>query len=211
MKLKKSLLLILFIVLISSCEETTFYYKIPMTNKILAIYTPAFSDYAYVYIGMHKLNAMDSFDLKIYKGETTEVSLILNKQKNDTIYYSDRWDDVTLITKKRKYKRIEWYDDKFYNKDTNKCSINQNYIEVVIKDYAAFVVYQLNNSYRILKPIPENEKNFENRHPTTDRLYVRDIEMNAYIDALSKVIIILNEAYKDLRMAYITINTNAFF
>ena len=45
----------------------------------------------------------------------------------------------------------------------------------------------------------------------TDRLYVRDIEMNAYIDALSKVIIILNEAYKDLRMAYITINTNAFF
>lgn len=160
---------------------------------------------------MHKLNAMDSFDLKIYKGETTEVSLILNKQKNDTIYYSDRWDDVTLITKKRKYKRIEWYDDKFYNKDTNKCSINQNYIEVVIKDYAAFVVYQLNNSYRILKPIPENEKNFENIHPTTDRLYVRDIEMNAYIDALSKVIIILNEAYKDLRMAYITINTNAFF
>ena len=84
-------------------------------------------------------------------------------------------------------------------------------VEVVIKDYAAFVVYQLNNSYRILKPIPENEKNFENIHPTTDRLYVRDIEMNAYIDALSKVIIILNEAYKDLRMAYITINTNAFF
>ena len=57
----------------------------------------------------------------------------------------------------------------------------------------------------------KNEKNFENIHPTTDRLYVRDIEMNAYIDALSKVIIILNEAYKDLRMAYITINTNAFF
>ena len=155
MKLKKSLLLILFIVLISSCEETTFYYKIPIANKILTIYTPAFSDYAYVYISMHKLNAIDSFDLKIYKGETTEVSLILNKQKNDTIYYSDRWDDVTLITKKRKYKRIEWYDDKFYNKDTNKYSINQNYIEVVVKDYAAFVVYQLNNSYRILKPIPE--------------------------------------------------------
>ena len=83
MKLKKSLLLILFIVLISSCEETTFYYKIPIANKILTIYTPAFSDYAYVYIGMHKLNAIDSFDLKIYKGETTEVSLILNKQKWD--------------------------------------------------------------------------------------------------------------------------------
>ena len=74
MKLKKSLLLILFIVLISSCEETTFYYKIPIANKILTIYTPAFSDYAYVYIGMHKLNAIDSFDLIISNNDNINLN-----------------------------------------------------------------------------------------------------------------------------------------
>lgn len=36
---------------------------------------------------------------------------------------------------------------------TNRYVINPDYIEVVIKDDATFVVYQLNKSYQILKPI----------------------------------------------------------
>ena len=31
--------------------------------------------------------------------------------------------------------------------------INQNYIEIVIKDYATFVVCQTDNGYKILEPI----------------------------------------------------------
>ncbi len=85
--------------------------------------------------------------------------LIFNKHKNDTIYYSDRWNDVTLVNKTGKYKRISWYDDRFYVKDTrtNKIQIKQNYIEIVIKDHATFVVYQSDNSYQIVEPITVNE------------------------------------------------------
>ena len=36
---------------------------------------------------------------------------------------------------------------------TNKIQINQNYIEIVIKDYATFVVCQTDNGYKILEPI----------------------------------------------------------
>ena len=60
-----------------------------------------------------------------YKGnEATEVSLILNKHKNDTIYYSDRWNDVTLVNKNGKYKRISWHDDRFYVKEIRAKSIS---------------------------------------------------------------------------------------
>ena len=54
-----------------------------------------------------------------------------------------------------KYKRVSWHDDRFYTKDirTNKIQINQNYIEIVIKDYATFVVCQTDNGYKILEPI----------------------------------------------------------
>ena len=158
--MKRKLFVFLFIVLICSCKRTISYYEIPIVNQVLAIYTPTFSDYAYVYIDAHQLNTIkDSIDFKLYRDETTEVSLIFSKQKNDTIFYSDRWDDVVSITKAKKYKKIRWHDSRFYikNEKTNKYYINQNYIEVVIKANATFVVYQLNNSYRILEPISSLE------------------------------------------------------
>ena len=102
---------------------------------------------------------VDSFDFKINnRNEATEVSLILNKHKNDTIYYSDRWNDVTLVNKNGKYKRISWHDDRFYVKDirTNRIQINHNYIEIVIKDYATFVVCQSDSLYQIVEPITVN-------------------------------------------------------
>lgn len=153
MKFKKLFFIVSVLVLISSCKETTSYYNIPLEDKKLAICIPAFSDYAYVYVGTHKLyTATDSFDLKIHRGETTDVSLILSKQKSDTIYYSDRWNDVFVI-QTRKYKRIKWHDNRFYIKKSGKYYINPDYIEVVIKDYATFVVCQTNNSYKILEPL----------------------------------------------------------
>ena len=96
---------------------------------------------------------------KINRHETTAVSLILNKHKNDTIYYSDSWnDDVTLVNKNGKYKRISWHDDRFYVKDirTNRIQINHNYIEIVILDYATFVVCQSDSLYQIVEPITVN-------------------------------------------------------
>ena len=79
----------------------------------------------------------------------------LRKQKNDTIFYSDRWDDVILLDKKHIYKKVRWYDDRFYVKDnkTNRYYIRNNFIEVVIKDNATFVVYQSNKLFRVLKPL----------------------------------------------------------
>ena len=91
------------------------------------------------------------FDFKIHRNETTDVSLILSKRESDTIYYSDRWDEVT-ITQTRKYKRIKWRDKRFYHRVSDKDCINHDYIEVVIKDYAKFVVCQINNRYIILEP-----------------------------------------------------------
>lgn len=141
-----------FLVLFCSCKETTSYYKIPLENKELVIRIPAFSDYAYVYVGTHKLQAAtDSFDFKIHRDETTDVSLILSKRESDIIYYSDRWDDV-YINQTKKYKRIKWRDNRFYNKISGKNYINHDYIEVVIKDNAKFVVCQINNRYKILEP-----------------------------------------------------------
>ena len=91
------------------------------------------------------------FDFKIHRNETTDVSLILSKRESDTIYYSDRWDEVT-ITQTRKYKRIKWRDKRFYHRISGKDYINHDYIEVVIKDNAKFVVCQINNRYKILEP-----------------------------------------------------------
>lgn len=157
MKIRKLLIVISSIVLISACNGKMNYYKIHQSNKVLAIYIPTFSDNAYAYIDTKKIRTkVDSFDFKINnRNEATEVSLILNKHKNDTIYYSDRWNDVTLVNKNGKYKRISWHDDRFYVKDIriNRIQINHNYIEIVIKDYATFVVCQSDSLYQIVEPI----------------------------------------------------------
>lgn len=77
--------------------DTTFYYEIPVIDKVLTINTPVFNDYAYVRIETNKSYTLKKCaDLKIVRRETTDVSLIFNKQKNDTIFYSDRWGDVIL-------------------------------------------------------------------------------------------------------------------
>lgn len=66
---------------------------------------------------------------------------------------------MLLYYRKKIYKKIKWYDDRFYTKETNTniYHIKHNYIEIVIKDYATFIVYQLDNSYQILKPKYEIE------------------------------------------------------
>lgn len=158
--MKNKLLLLFFTVLVGSCKSPTSFYEIPIIDKILIINTPTFSDYAYISIYTKKSHIIkDVADFKIIRRATTDISLIFNIHKNDTIYYSDRWNDVTLLSKKI-YKKIKWYDDRFYIKETNTniYHIKHNYIEIVIKDYATFIVYQLDNSsYQILKPKYEIE------------------------------------------------------
>lgn len=158
--MKNKLLLLFFTVLVDSCKSPTSYYEIPIIDKILIINTPTFNDYAYISICSKKSHIIkDVADFKIIRGATTDISLIFNIQKNDTIYYSDRWNDVTLLSKKKIYKKIKWFDDRFYIKKTNTniYHIKHNYIEIVIKDNANFIVYQLDNSYQILKPKYEIE------------------------------------------------------
>lgn len=149
---------LLFASLFISCKGDISYYEIPVIDKVLTINTPVFNDYAYVRIDTNKSSTLKKCaDLKIVRNETTDVSLIFNKQKNDTIFYSDRWDDVTLLSKKHTYQKVRWYDDRFYVKDnkTNRYYIRNNFIEVVIKDNATFIVYQSNNSFRVLKPLSD--------------------------------------------------------
>ena len=58
------------------------------------------------YAKLKQLDYIKRVGKSIFVGEATEVSLILNKHKDDTIYYSDRWNDVTLVNKNGKYKTI---------------------------------------------------------------------------------------------------------
>lgn len=156
MKFNNLFFMALVLVLICSCKDTTLCYEIPVIDKVLTINTPVFNDYAYVCIETNKSYTLKKCaDLKIVRRETTDVSLIFNKQKNDTIFYSDRWGDVILLDKKHIYKKVRWYDDRFYVKDnkTNRYYIRNNFIEVVIKDNATFVVCQTDNGYKILEPI----------------------------------------------------------
>ena len=76
MRFGKFLIIILFFALINSCKNTTLYYKIPVTEQVMTIYSPFCRDYAYVCIGTSKLLEIDSMDFKISKDETTEISLI---------------------------------------------------------------------------------------------------------------------------------------
>lgn len=82
---------------------------------MLTIYIPAYSDSAYAYIGTHKMEArIDSFDLKLLKYDATDVHLIFNKHKNDTIYCGD--ESVTLINNSGKYKKSNgMMKDSMYN------------------------------------------------------------------------------------------------
>lgn len=106
--MKNKLLLLFFTVLVGSCKSPTSFYEIPIIDKILIINTPTFSDYAYISIYTKKSHIIkDVADFKIIRGATTDISLIFNIHKNDTIYYSDRWNDVTLLSKKI-YKKIKW-------------------------------------------------------------------------------------------------------
>ena len=141
--------------LICSCKEATSRYKIPLVNKELVICIPGFGDYANVYIGTCDLHTtIDNFDLKIRRGETTDVSFIFSKQGTDTVYYSDRWDDVVFMAQKQqKYKRIKWKDSRFYTRKGNKHYVKENYIVLAIRDDATFVVCQTDSACRILEPV----------------------------------------------------------
>ena len=80
--MKNKLLVIIFTVLVGSCKRDTSYYEIPIIDKVLTINTPAFNDYAYVCVDTNKSHTIEDYvDFKILRGETTDVSLILNKFK----------------------------------------------------------------------------------------------------------------------------------
>lgn len=156
--MKKKLLLFIFLaVLINICwqwsRDIIYYYKIPYVNKMLTIYIPAYSDTAYAYIGTHKMEArIDSFDLKLLKYSCTRVHLILNKQKNDTIYCSD--ESVTLINNSGKYKKIKWDDERFFVISTKypaQYYMRSCYIEITILDYAKWIACRVDSTCQILE------------------------------------------------------------
>lgn len=156
--MKKKLLLFIFLaVLINICwqwsRDIIYYYKIPYVNKMLTIYIPAYSDTAYAYIGTHKMEArIDSFDLKLLKYSCTRVPLILNKQKNDTIYCSD--ESVTLINNSGKYKKIKWDDERFFVTSTKypaQYYMRSGYIEITILDYAKWIACRVDSTCQILE------------------------------------------------------------
>lgn len=155
MKFRIVLLIVLSLMLICSCKEATSRYKIPLVNKELVIGIPECGDYANVYIGTYKSHAtINSFDLRIRRGETTDVAFVFSKLGTDTVYYSDRWDDVVVMAQKqRKYKRIRWNDSRFYTRKGNKHYVKENYIEVAIRDDATFVVCRTDSACRILEPV----------------------------------------------------------
>lgn len=154
--MKKKLLLFIFLaVLINICwqcsRDRIYYYKIPCVNKMLTIYIPAYSDSAYAYIGTHKMEArIDSFDLKLLKYDATDVHLIFNKHKNDTIYCGN--ESVTLINNSGKYKKIKWDDERFYvqsTKDLSQYYLRSGYVEIAIIDHTMWVACRVDSTWQL--------------------------------------------------------------
>lgn len=105
-KLNVVLLMLAFAVL-NSCQKTRVY-KIPKTDRELAIYSPAFSREAYVVVRRQGAARENKFDLKVLKYDATRVTLIMSDvgDDNDTIYYTD--DSAVLsVTNKGMFKQIK--------------------------------------------------------------------------------------------------------
>ena len=81
-------LLMLAFVVLNSCQKTSVY-RIPKTDRELAIYSPAFSREAYVVVRRQGTARENKFDLKVLKYDATRVTLIMSDvgDDNDTIYY----------------------------------------------------------------------------------------------------------------------------
>ena len=75
---------------LNSCQRTSVY-RIPKTDRELAIYSPAFSREAYVVVRRQGVARENKFDLKVLKYDATRVTLIMSDvgDDNDTIYYTD--------------------------------------------------------------------------------------------------------------------------
>lgn len=81
-------LLMLAFAVLNSCQRTSVY-RIPKTDRELAIYSPAFSREAYVVVRRQGVARENKFDLKVLKYDATRVTLIMSDvgDDNDTIYY----------------------------------------------------------------------------------------------------------------------------
>lgn len=100
-------LLMLAFAVLNSCQKTRVY-KIPKTDRELAIYSPAFSREAYVVVRRQGVARENKFDLKVLKYDATRVTLIMSDvgDDNDTIYYTD--DSAVLsVTNKGMFKQIK--------------------------------------------------------------------------------------------------------
>jgi hypothetical protein len=99
-------LLMLAFAVLNSCQETRVY-KIPKTDRELAIYSPAFSREAYVVVRRQGAARENKSDLRVLKYDATRVTLIMSDvgDDNDTIYYTD--DSAVLsVTNKGTFKQI---------------------------------------------------------------------------------------------------------
>ena len=108
-------LLMLAFAVLNSCQKTRVY-KIPKTDRELAIYSPAFSREAYIVVRRQGAARENKFDLKVLKYDATRVTLIMSDvgDDNDTIYYTD--DSAVLsVTNKGMFKQIKKYDNRFYS------------------------------------------------------------------------------------------------
>lgn len=148
-------LLMLAFAVLNSCQRTSVY-RIPKTDRELAIYSPAFSREAYVVVRRQGMARENKFDLKVLKYDATRVTLIMSDvgDDNDTIYYTD--DSAVLsVTNKGMFKRIRKYDNRFYvrNMKSGSYYISAGYVEVCILDYAAYVDYRIGTSLKRLEPI----------------------------------------------------------
>lgn len=93
---------------------------------------------------------IDSFDLKLLKYDATDVHLIFNKHKNDTIYCGD--ESVTLINNSGKYKKIKWDDERFYvqsTKDLSQYYLRSGYVEIAIIDHAMWVACRVDSTWQL--------------------------------------------------------------
>ena len=147
-------LLMLAFAVLNSCQKTRVY-KIPKTDRELAIYSPAFSREAYVVVRRQGAARENKFDLKVLKYDATRVTLIMSDvgDDNDTIYYTD--DSAVLsVTNKGMFKRIRKYDNRFYvrNMKSGSYYISAGYVEVCILDNAAYVDYRIGKSLKSLEP-----------------------------------------------------------
>ena len=126
-------------------EEKTYYF--PQIETYMKVYKPVLNRYGYAIFSKDSIFSFseNSDFIRIYKSETSSVSLIFNPLDNKKIYVEDRWNNIKINQVNFDIKRINSEDTTFFEQEDIaglKIQIPKpQYFEIFIEGYLQSVFY----------------------------------------------------------------------